>query len=283
MNWDVANLKSLLIAHQNEYNTKGIDHGRYPEPDEVFYSTWINHRTIIASLIPKECRKPQTRVIDVGGGKGRMSVLLTELGLDCTIIDCIFQEENDALTTAGQPFIPLVKSYLETKGVKIVNRDFYQDGFPFPNESFDLAILSEVIEHLPNSPKPVLAEIKRILAPQGWLILTTPNLVSITKRGLSLIGRSYRENIQAFYRMEGSPAGSIYRGHNREYTRPEVEYMLRQEGFVIVKSMTCDYFRPSVWGTMRDLGMKSLALTALHPLKRFSPNLRGFVVVLARK
>ncbi|MEO7911317.1 MAG: methyltransferase domain-containing protein [Roseiflexaceae bacterium] len=45
---------------------------------------------------------------------------------------------------------------------------------PFATESFDLVFVTEVIEHLKN-PNQLLDEIYRILAPQGRLILTTPN------------------------------------------------------------------------------------------------------------
>jgi ubiquinone/menaquinone biosynthesis C-methylase UbiE len=45
---------------------------------------------------------------------------------------------------------------------------------PFATESFDLVFITEVIEHLKN-PNHLLNEAYRILAPQGRLILTTPN------------------------------------------------------------------------------------------------------------
>jgi len=45
---------------------------------------------------------------------------------------------------------------------------------PFADSSFDLVLLIEVIEHTWR-PEAVIAEIARILVPQGRLILTTPN------------------------------------------------------------------------------------------------------------
>ena len=277
--WDMSNLKRLLIAHQQEYTRKGIDHGLFPESDTAFYSTWINHRMIVLSLIPEECRRPGTNVIDLGGGKGRISVLLSELGLDCTIIDCMY-EDKQILNPLGQPYIPLLVSYLKNKGVCVISHDFYEKGIPLPDEKFKLVIFSEVIEHLPNSPKPVLSEIQRVLVPGGWLILTTPNLVSINKRINFLRGYSYRENIEVFYKMEAYPLGSVYRGHNREYTRKEVEYMLGQENFTIAKSMTCDYHNPD----RSYMGIKRLILNGIKSLsKKLSPDMRDFTVILARR
>ncbi len=50
------------------------------------------------------------------------------------------------------------------------------DRLPFPDHSFDVALLIDVLEHVPpNSEKRVLGEISRILKKRGKLILTTPN------------------------------------------------------------------------------------------------------------
>jgi 2-polyprenyl-3-methyl-5-hydroxy-6-metoxy-1,4-benzoquinol methylase len=44
---------------------------------------------------------------------------------------------------------------------------------PAPEESFDLVIATEIIEHLPN-PSALLAEVSRVLKPGGHLIASTP-------------------------------------------------------------------------------------------------------------
>lgn len=45
---------------------------------------------------------------------------------------------------------------------------------PFPSGSFDVIVLFQVLEHLPE-PVVVLEEIKRLLSPGGTLVVTTPN------------------------------------------------------------------------------------------------------------
>lgn len=45
---------------------------------------------------------------------------------------------------------------------------------PFPENSFDIVMSSEVIEHTPD-PKEAIKELCRVLKPGGKLILTTPN------------------------------------------------------------------------------------------------------------
>ena len=51
---------------------------------------------------------------------------------------------------------------------------------PFADNSFDVIIIKHIVEHLPN-PEKAIAEIGRVTAPGGVLILATPNLDSLLK------------------------------------------------------------------------------------------------------
>lgn len=51
---------------------------------------------------------------------------------------------------------------------------------PFRNSAFDVVIIKHIVEHLPN-PEQAIAEIGRVTAPSGILILATPNLDSLLK------------------------------------------------------------------------------------------------------
>jgi 2-polyprenyl-3-methyl-5-hydroxy-6-metoxy-1,4-benzoquinol methylase len=278
----MRNLKELLIKHQHEYTREGLESGVIPESDEVFYSTWIHHRMRMLSLIPEECHRSGTEVLDLGGGKGRMAALLGELGLKCTIVDTLFKDESEK-NISGQTIVHLWESYLKNKGVQVVAHDFLENGIPFADETFKLVIFSEVIEHLPNSPKPVLVEISRVLTPGGWLILTTPNVVSMANRKRFLLGRSVRTDIEDSYNTEDYSSVRIYKEHIREFTRKEVEYMLGQENFEIVKSMTCDYRGPNFsYGRLKRTIANALNGIRYLP-KTLCSDLGNFIVILARK
>ena len=60
---------------------------------------------------------------------------------------------------------------------------------PFSDNSFDVVIIKHIVEHLPN-PEKAITEIGRIIAPNGILILATPNLDSLLKpwKGKKWIG-----------------------------------------------------------------------------------------------
>ena len=49
---------------------------------------------------------------------------------------------------------------------------------PFPDGGFDTVICSEVLEHLPAAAE-AISEIHRVLRPDGWLLVTTPNWWSL--------------------------------------------------------------------------------------------------------
>ncbi|MGH9936198.1 MAG: class I SAM-dependent methyltransferase [Blastocatellia bacterium] len=60
-----------------------------------------------------------------------------------------------------------------------------------PEEHFDAAAMYHVIEHVP-SPRQELRELHRIIKPDGWLILETPNIATVWFR---LLGARWRQFI----------------------------------------------------------------------------------------
>jgi 2-polyprenyl-3-methyl-5-hydroxy-6-metoxy-1,4-benzoquinol methylase len=63
------------------------------------------------------------------------------------------------------------------------------EGLPFADGTFGVVIIKHVVEHLPY-PEHAIAEISRVTAPGGTLILATPNLSSLLKpwKGARWIG-----------------------------------------------------------------------------------------------
>ena len=68
----------------------------------------------------------------------------------------------------------------------------------FPAASFDIITLYHVIEHVP-SPSRLLKEIYRILQPQGWLIIETPNIETIWYRWLGARWRQFIPDHKFFF------------------------------------------------------------------------------------
>jgi len=108
-------------------------------------------------------------------------------------------------------------------------------GLPFPDESFDIVIFGEVIEHL-YDPDAALLEISRILKRDGRLILTTPNLAFWVNRLLLLTGThpifpEVSVHVQLGRRLKKLGQGNLAVGHIRVFTLPALRDMLAGNGF----------------------------------------------------
>jgi SAM-dependent methyltransferase len=105
------------------------------------------------------------------------------------------------------------------------------DVFPFPDESFDLVLWCEVLEHLQRDPLAALREISRILKAGGKLILTTPNVCRLENVARMISGT----NIYDPYSGYGA-----YGRHNREYNKHELSKLLAWAGFTADVMFTAD-------------------------------------------
>lgn len=113
-------------------------------------------------------------LLDVGSGDG---VLTAEYKRILNIPDdkiCGI-EVLDKYTDKYPPYIKVSKVNIET------------ERFPYPDESFDLVVCNQVLEHLKNIFLP-LSEMERTLKPGGHLAIGVPNLAALHNRVLLFFG-----------------------------------------------------------------------------------------------
>jgi SAM-dependent methyltransferase len=123
---------------------------------------------------------------------------------------------------------------------------------PFADNSFDFATYTDVIEDHAFSPKRVLAEINRVLAPGGWLILATPNHASIYNRIKLCFGGSVNDEFDYFFNTTAD--AKTYDGHHREFTRAEIGSALEQTRFRVVECQVIDDDLKSLLNYRRGVG-----------------------------
>lgn len=97
--------------------------------------------------------------------------------------------------------------------------------YPIAEGSFDVVLRTEVVEHLRGYPARTLAEGYRILRPDGLLVLSTPNAAYILNRVKLLCGKSVYSSVNDW--LHGLP----HARHAREYTKSELEVIVRHVGF----------------------------------------------------
>lgn len=97
------------------------------------------------------------------------------------------------------------------------------DGLPdFPNQSADLVVAVETIEHLEN-PRFLFREMVRLARPGKWLIVTTPNQTSV----LSKITLMVKNQFNAFQEVPGQ-----YPSHLTALLPIDLVRMARENGLV---------------------------------------------------
>jgi SAM-dependent methyltransferase len=115
------------------------------------------------------------------------------------------------------------------------------DEFPYPDASFDVVIFSELIEHLGTNPVRTLNEIHRVLKPQGVVIVTTPNAISLHRLETYLSAGS--QMVDRY-----SPLFGYGARHNREYHPAELRTLLESCGFTIEAMQLRDLAPPPFSG-----------------------------------
>ncbi len=114
--------------------------------------------------------------------------------------------------------------------------DVDRDPFPYPDGHFDLVIAGEIMEHLVYDPMHMLVEARRVLADGGYILVTTPNVGSITSVAKTLDGR---DNPQIFFLYKRpAPGDEPEIGHMREYTAHELGEAVKAAGFEVTQLFT---------------------------------------------
>ena len=152
---------------------------------------------------------------------------------------------------------------------ELVNLD--QEEMPFPEEKFDLVILSAMLEHV-MEPHRIIKMAYQKLTPNGFVIILTPNIVWCFNRLLFLLGRWD-------HRLMGG-----MKGHISYRNKKQLQQMIVEAGFL---DLNWDYSVFCVAGASESCtkGISGWFIQRLSNLRvRFWHSLFAFnFVVLAKK
>lgn len=154
------------------------------------------------------------KVLDFGSGPCDKTALFSLVGMDVTAFDTL---EDTWHTMEGNR-----EKILDfAKNVGIDFRLPRQDSpLPFMEETYDVIMSHDVLEHFHSSPRPLLNTILQCLKPGGILAITVPNAANLRKRLHLLIGKTNYNRFDYFYWYPGK-----WNGHVREYVKSDLEQL----------------------------------------------------------
>jgi 2-polyprenyl-3-methyl-5-hydroxy-6-metoxy-1,4-benzoquinol methylase len=168
------------------------------------------------------------RLVEVGAWFGSFALPLARLGYEVTAVD-----RYDSYGRAFETFTDLMRE----SGVNVVSttredEDHALDGLG----PFDIAFAGAVIEHVPHTPRALLERLVRAAEPGGLVAVDTPNLVRYWNRLTLARGQSVFQPLDEQFSCDPP-----WEGHHREFTAPEVVWMLEQVGCRDVEAQWFDY------------------------------------------
>jgi len=149
--------------------------------------------------------------------------------LDLGCADCAFltglQKSFPNVSLTGADNSSLVEKKCLSLSLEFKQANFEKE-LPFSNNSFDLISCQQVIEHL-QDPEFFVTEISRILKSNSFLLISTPNLLSLPNRLRMLFGK---------YPFFQAPfAKHPFGFHLRLFSLQKLIQLLERNNFVIQK------------------------------------------------
>lgn len=124
---------------------------------EASHWWFVGRRRLFAREIAEANLPAQAAILDVGTSTGTNLRMLREIGFD---------------NVSGLDFSREAIAYCESKGFTGV-REGDICAMPFADESFDLVLATDIIEHV-DADDVALSEIARVLKPGGMVLVTVP-------------------------------------------------------------------------------------------------------------
>lgn len=156
------NKQTKKLKKADQYNDPKHNYLRYWDGRD--YEQAAEEIAIRRLLKDKKFKK----AVDVGGGYGRLSVVLRDFA------------DNVVLAEPSQQQLDIAKDFLKDKP-KVDMKLAQAEKLPFSDGEFDLAMVVRVIHHLPN-PVPAFEEIHRVLQKDGYFMIEFANYGNFKNR-----------------------------------------------------------------------------------------------------
>lgn len=239
---DIEDIEGFYERDANRHNIWRTSHRT-----NLYFKEMLRYERLM-QVVPRSAR----RVLDAGCGDGLMSVMLARRGHAVTALDLSRGRLDKFADQAEEYGITQVQGSIADTGL--------------PAESFDVVVLSEVVEHLPG-PAAALAEARRLLCPGGTLIVSVPNLEQL--------GHVVCPHCKKPFNTDG---------HLHSFSADSLSDTLRAAGFDPVETMTFRNYRAEkLRGGLVNLPYGAWIRGIDRLFSRWWPELNRFLAVSARK
>ena len=215
------------------FDEKYFSTNAYKEVSFAKYSQyWWSNR--FYAILVRRYGQRGTRLLEIGSGLGHLVGQLDGIFATSAV------DVNHWALVQSKPVAP--HTLLQVASA---------EDLPFADGSFGVVIIKHVVEHLPH-PEKAIAELGRVIAPGGVLILATPNLASLSRpsKGENWIG---------------------YHDPTHISLKPPSEWlaMLKDAGFKL-KRVFADGFWDAPYVPVLPKGLQKLAFGSLGGLQAIS-------------
>jgi 2-polyprenyl-3-methyl-5-hydroxy-6-metoxy-1,4-benzoquinol methylase len=212
----------LMARHNSGLHPERLDLVSYLRLSEARYMTAL--QTYLAVVGGDT---GHIRALDAGVFLGTLPLALARLGVRVTLSEAYGYYEG--------AFDDL-RAYLESEGITVWDLDLTESNAAPAGERFDVVFNMAMIEHLADSPRPLMENLRALLAREGRLVIDVPNIAYWPRRLQALRGQSVHPPLSDVFYSE-----SPYIGHHREYTLAELRSLFQLSGLEVDRLVTFNY------------------------------------------
>lgn len=173
---------------------------------------------------------PGGRILDFGCGPCDKTAVLQSLGYRCSACDDLRDDWHGREGNTDR-----LAAFARECGIDF--RLIRDGAIPFDEGVFDMLMMNDVLEHLPDSPRDLLNRLLHLVKPGGLFFMTVPSAVNIRKRIAVLMGRTNLAPFEDYYWYPGN----TWRGHLREYTRDDTRKLAEFLALEVVELRSCHH------------------------------------------